>query len=39
MLDPWVELPGPMVAVNRPVKVGKPLPFDLPEIAENALQP
>ena len=36
MLDPWVELPSPTVAVSRQAKIGKPLPFDIPDIPEDA---
>ncbi|HEV3083911.1 MAG TPA: hypothetical protein VGY66_29280 [Gemmataceae bacterium] len=36
MLDPWAELPGPTVAVSRQAKIGKPLPFDIPDIPEDA---
>ena len=36
MLDPWVELPGPTLAVSRQAKIGQPPPFDIPDIPEDA---
>jgi hypothetical protein len=39
MLDPWVELPGPAAAVKVTAKAGKPPPFDIPYIPEDAPQP
>ena len=39
MLDPWVELARPAATVTVQAQRGKPLPFDRPDIPEDAHEP
>jgi hypothetical protein len=39
MLDSCLELPGPTVAATVQARPGKPIPFDAPDIPEDAHQP
>jgi hypothetical protein len=35
-LDPWLELPGPKVTATCQAAAGRPLPFDVPAMPEDA---